>query len=223
MRRRSAADHSPCCPLCAAADTRSYHLEERGEYLHCNRCALVFLHPSRRPTPLTEVLRYLEHENHVRDRDYAQFLRRLADPVRARLSPGAVGLDFGCGPAPALAEILTASGCPTAAYDPLFRPDEALLAHGYDFVTCSEVLEHLHQPDRTFELFRRLLPRGGLLGVMTRFHDDAQTPFGEWWYRRDPTHVCFYQEETMRWVARRYGWQLELPVADVALFSLPAP
>ena len=61
-----------------------------------------------------------------------------------------------------------------------------------------------------------LLP-GGWLGVMTEFCQPAR-PFSSWHYLRDPTHVCFYSENTMRWLARRHGWSLEVPRANVVLF-----
>lgn len=121
-----------------------------------------------------------------------------------------------------MSELLSARGFPCAAYDPFFLPDESLLGERYDFVTCSEVVEHLHDPGNTFALLGRLLERGGLLGVMTRFYGH-EAPFEEWWYRRDPTHICFYNESTMEWIAGRHGWAIEFPRAHVALFTTPTP
>lgn len=166
-------------------------------------------------------MRYGEHQNDDADERYATFLRRLADPLQERLIPGAHGLDFGCGPTPTLGRLMTEAGLPCVSYDPLFRPDESLLDRCYRFVACSEVVEHLHTPADTFAAFRRLLARGGTLGVMTRFHG-VEAPFDTWWYRRDPTHVCFYAENTMRWIARRYGWIVAFPRPHVAIFDVPA-
>lgn len=148
------------------------------------------------------------------------FLKRLADPVMERLPPGARGLDFGCGPAPVLSELLTSSGFPCVAYDPFFAPDESLLEAKYDFVTCSEVVEHAYDPAEMFATLRRLLAPGGLLGVMTTFYD-ASGSFADWWYQRDPTHVCFYNEETMRRIGERHGWRTDFPRPNVALFTTP--
>ena len=205
------------CPLCSA-HAQAVVLDQPGRtYLRCGRCALVFLHPGQRLRPLQEVLRYLEHENDAGNAGYVAFLRKLAEPVCAAVPIGAHGLDFGCGPAPVLAEILTAAGRPTRAWDPLFFPDDALLDARYDFVTCSEVVEHAHQPDALFDRLAGLLRPAGTLAVMTRFH--GAVPFESWWYRRDPTHVCFFSADTMRWVAERYAWQLELSAPNVALFT----
>lgn len=171
---------------------------------------------------LAEVVRYQEHNNEADDPGYEAFLRKLGDPMLERLPIGARGLDFGCGPTPVLARVLTGAGRPCAAYDPLFLPDEALLDRVYDFVTATEVLEHLHDPAAVFDRFARLLARGGHLGVMTRFYGH-EAPFDRWWYRRDPTHVCFFVEDTMRWIAADRGWTVEIPRPHVAIFAVPSP
>lgn len=209
------------CPLCGWQGAPRILLDAGRAYHRCVRCNLVFVAPAHRPAPLAEVMRYLEHDNQRDDAGYLGFLRRVADPVCERTAPGARGLDFGCGPVPVLAEWLTAQGRPTVAYDPLFHADESLLERRYDFVTCTEVVEHAHDPAMTFARLAALVRPGGLLAVMTRFHSPA-APFESWWYRRDVTHVCFYDASTMRWIAGYHGWALELPAPDVALFTVPS-
>lgn len=208
------------CPLCGAHETRRYAVVGGRRYARCTACTLVSLDPAQRLPLHAEVARYDAHQNAGDDPRYAAFLRRLGAPLRRRLAPGARGLDFGCGPAPLLARQLTGAGFPTAAYDPVYHADHALLARRYDFVAASEVVEHLHAPGDVFALFARLLAGGGVLGVMTRFYG-VEAPFERWWYRRDPTHVCFYAESTMRWIAERHGWALEIPCPHVALFAVP--
>lgn len=206
------------CPLCGAGDGRPVITSDARQYFQCARCELVHLHPSQRLSRADERARYALHENNGADPDYIGFLRRLADPMIERLHPGARGLDFGCGPAPVLSELLTSAGFPCAAYDPFFAPDQALLENTYDFVACSEVVEHSYDPAHTFATLHALLEPGGLLGVMTRFHPGADA-FADWWYRRDPTHVCFYGEATMRWIAGRHASSVDFPRPDVALFT----
>lgn len=211
----------PRCPLCASRESLLLLSDQAAQlYFRCPTCELIFLDPGQRLAAGDEARRYLEHRNDGADPGYVDFLRRLADPVAGRLPAGARGLDFGCGPAPVMSDMLSARGFPCTAYDPFFQPDEALLDAQYDYVTCSEVVEHLHEPGDTFALMGRLLARGGLLGVMTRFHGH-EAPFESWWYRRDPTHVCFYAEPTMHWIAARHGWAVEFPRTHVALFTVP--
>ena len=108
-------------------------------------------------------------------------------------------------------------GFSTAVYDPYFAPGTRALEREYDFVTCSETVEHFSRPGAEFARLAGLLRPGGWLGVMTSIYRD-ETPFGRWYYARDPTHVAFYRDETMDWLARRYSWALERPHPNVALF-----
>ena len=98
------------------------------------------------------------------DPGYRRFLSKLADPLRGRLAPGAHGLDYGCGPGPALAAMLREAGHEMALYDPVYYPDTAPLQARYDFVTCTEVAEHFHAPAQEFDRMGALLRPGGLAG-----------------------------------------------------------
>src|SRR5699024_8178290 len=118
------------------------------------------------------------------------FLGRLFTPLAARLSPGAQGLDFGAGPGPTLSLIFEEAGYSMAIFDPFYAPDASVWQRHYDFITATEVVEHLAAPGREIErLLGRLRP-GGWLGLMTkRVH--SREAFGDWHYIRDPTHVTF--------------------------------
>jgi len=190
------------------------------DYLRCKACEATFLHPAQRPAAADERAEYLLHRNDPADPGYRRFLARLADPLCARLAPVAEGLDYGCGPGAALAAMLRAAGHVVSVHDPLFAPDPAPLARRYDFVTCTEVVEHFHAPAAEFARLDALLRAGAWLGITTCFQtDDAR--FAGWHYRRDPTHVVFYREATFRVLARRFGWRCEVPAKDVVLMYKP--
>ena len=220
------ASHAPTavdctgCPLCGARDAQWYLTVPSRRYLRCADCDLVFVHAQDRPTPSEAASRYLEHENSRDDAGYVAFLQRLAEPLCARVPTGARGLDAGCGPVPVLAELLTASGRPTLHYDPLFYPDRDALAARYDFVTCTEVVEHAHDPAALVrELFALVRP-GGLVGVTTSLLS-ADIDFERWWYRRDVTHVNFFSACTMRWIAAHSCAQVDFPSTNVMIFTSP--
>jgi SAM-dependent methyltransferase len=208
------------CPVCRVPRPRPFLRVDARDYWRCETCEARFLDPRQRLSPQEERAHYLHHQNHPDDPRYRRFLSRLAVPLLERLPPGLRGLDYGCGPGPALAAMLREAGHEVAVYDPFFRPDPAPLRERYDFITCSEAAEHFHDPAGEFDLFDRLLRPGGWLGLMTCFQtDDAR--FAAWHYRRDPTHVIFYREATLRWIAAARGWTCEIPAKDIALMRKP--
>ena len=54
---------------------------------------------------------------------------------------------------------------------------------------------------------------------MTSFQTD-DAAFANWHYRRDPTQVVFYREETFRHLAAIWGWDCEIPRKDVVLLRV---
>lgn len=208
------------CPVCRAAMAEPFLSVDRRDYWQCAVCEVRFLDPHQRPARESEYTHYLNHENHPEDPGYRRFLSKLAGPLLARLSPTSQGLDYGCGQGPALAAMLGEAGHAVALYDPFFHPDPAPLMLTYDFVTCTEAAEHFHRPADEFDRLMMLVRPGGWLAVMTCFQTD-NTLFADWHYRKDPTHVVFYREKTLRHVAACRNWSCDVPVKDVALMQRP--
>lgn len=207
------------CPLCkrvisfAAAP---FSRDRRRVYLQCPRCELVFVPPSFHLSPQEEKAEYDRHENRLEDTQYRAFLDRLAAPLSASLPPGARGLDFGCGPAPALAALLEERGFTVALYDLYYRDDPSMLRQRYDFITASEVVEHLAQPAAVLARLWALLRPGGVLGIMTKRVRDAEA-FSGWHYKNDPTHISFFSPRTFRWWAADRGATLCFTGPDTVL------
>ncbi len=207
---------APACPVCGAAATRALAEVDARRYWRCGACEASFLDPAQLPGAALEQAEYLRHRNDPDDPGYRRFLARLAVPLLARLAPASEGLDYGCGPGPALAAMLGEAGHRVSLYDPFFHPDPAPLARRYDFVTCTEVVEHFHRPAAEFARLDGLLRPGGWLAVMTCFQTDDER-FARWHYRRDPTHVVFYRARSFQVLAARHGWRCEVPAKDVVL------
>lgn len=162
-----------------------------------------------------ERAQYDLHDNDPADAGYRRFLSRAADAVAARVAPPAAGLDFGCGPGPALAAMLTERGYRMATYDPFYAPDPTPLAGVHDFITATEVFEHLRDPRAEIErLLACLRPRGWLV-VMTKRPLGERDAFAAWHYIRDPTHIAFFASATFDWIARQHGLRLDIVGADV--------
>lgn len=206
------------CPVCRTDAARFFMNVDCLDYYRCDCCEARFLDPLKRLDRSAEKAQYDFHENDNGDAGYRRFLSKLAVPLLEKLPAGASGLDYGCGPGPALGAMLREAGHHVALYDPFYFPDESLLERQYDFISCSEVAEHFHDPASEFDRFDAMLKPGGWLGVMTCFQTD-DVKFANWHYRKDPTHVVFYREATMRKLAADRGWRCEIPVKDVALMQ----
>jgi len=180
------------------------------------------------PDAASERARYETHENDPEDPRYRTFLNRLAAPLIERLPTGAEGIDIGSGPGPTLSVMLTERGYPTEVWDPFFAPDPTPLERRWDFVTCSETVEHFHDPEAGWGRLFGLLRPGGWLGVMTEPLPEPAEVAGQegsisevlaaWWYARDPTHVALHRSRTFEWLAARYRAELARPSRTVALF-----
>ncbi len=187
-------------------------------YWRCPHCQATLLTAEQLPDPEFERSRYDLHENNPEDEGYRQFLSRLAEPLVSQLAPHQQGLDYGCGPGPALAQMLEEAGQSMALYDPFFFGDRTPLQSRYDFITCTEVVEHFHHPAQEFEQLTRLLKPGGWLAIMTCFQTDDRA-FANWHYRRDPTHVTFYREYTFEVIAQQWGYHCQIPRRNVVLLQ----
>ncbi len=85
-------------------------------------------------------------------------------------------------------------------FDYFYEPRLAALESKYDFITATEVVEHLREPKKEMERLWACLKQGGRLGIMTRLVDE-QKGFSEWHYKNDLTHVCFFSKATLIWLA----------------------
>jgi SAM-dependent methyltransferase len=213
-------DTLPDCSVCGTPKPQPFLTVHGRDYFRCNNCLATMLDPVQWVSPENEYAEYLKHNNSPADSGYKKFLSRIANQLLKKLDPGRTGIDYGCGLETVLAQMLSKAGHKVSLFDPFFFPNHYLLDHSYDFITCSETIEHFHRPAKEFARFQRMLRPGGWLAVMTCFQTE-DTLFSTWHYRRDPTHVVFYRETTLRHIAEIFGWSCEIPVKDIALMQKP--
>ncbi|MBU1919339.1 class I SAM-dependent methyltransferase [bacterium] len=215
MKRSSQA---PVCPLCSAEQTLRFAGTQQREFFRCAGCSLIFTDPASFPDSAQERERYAHHRDDINNETYRAYLLQLLRPLLERVSHGDVGLDYGCGPAKVVAELMSKSGSETSSFDPFFFNNPEVLQRKYDFIFCGEVVEHFHQPRMEFERLNSLLKPAGLLEIVTgNYREDMS--FHDWWYIRDATHVGFYCEQTLSWLAERFGWKILTRNGDISLFK----
>jgi SAM-dependent methyltransferase len=186
--------------------------------MQCGNCKLVFVPVRYHLSPEEEKSEYDLHENDPADSGYRKFLSRLSEPVLKRLNPRQRGLDFGCGPGPALAAMMRDRGHSMDLYDLFYYRDDSVFKKKYDFITSTEVVEHLSHPGLVFTQLFQMLNPGGYLGIMTKLVKD-QNAFRKWHYIQDPTHICFFSRLSFDYLADKYSSEIEIIGSDVIIFK----
>ena len=194
------------CPLCQIHFEQSAQHIQGREFFSCPECFLLFVDPKYFLNFESERKRYDQHTNHNSDFKYQKYIQVFLDQLIPRIKKGSQGLDFGCGPGPTISHLLNQQGYHVQNYDLHFFPDQNLLQKKYDFVTCTEVVEHFQDPQFGWKTLKNLLHSQSLLMIVTQVYD--QQNLNRWHYLRDVTHVSLYSVRTMEWLARTYSWTL---------------
>ena len=206
------------CPLCLSEKVTDYHQDKQRLYLACLNCFLVFVPATAHLSLEKEQAIYDLHQNDLLDEGYQKFLSRLTSSLQPYLKANSYGLDYGCGPAPLLARLLENAGQQMSVYDPFYAKNTSVLKHSYDFITCTEVVEHFREPQPEFKRLFGLLNPDGILAIMTKRVINQQA-FSRWHYKNDLSHISFFSEATLLWLADQYQFTVDFPCADVAIFK----
>jgi SAM-dependent methyltransferase len=179
------------------------------KFMFCQNCNSYIMHKNFWLQDQEEKARYDLHNNDIMDLGYINFVSPITNAILNDFAPSHFGLDYGCGPGPAITHVLRQSGYTVQLYDPYFHPDLDYLNLTYDYIFSCEVFEHFYKPKQEIEKLIGLLKPGGKLYIMTHLFDVQIHDFPNWYYKKDPTHVFIYTEQTMRFIAQHYQLVLE--------------
>ena len=206
------------CIVCKNQEAVDFKNIKQKRYWKCSYCEAIFLDKKFYLSSNDEYKHYLTHNNDLNDPRYKKFLSHLTLPLIERIKLNSIGLDYGCGPGPALSLMLREKGYKMFNYDPFFHPAKRNLLKKYDFISCTETVEHFHNPFGEFTRFNELLNSNGIIGIMTNFHS-KQNIFENWYYIKDPTHVVFYNKKTFQIIAKIFDWDCEFLGNNLVFFQ----
>lgn len=207
------------CPLCSSKQNKLYHTDKTKEYHQCLECMLIFIPPKFYLKIDEEKAHYDKHENDPSDLGYRKFLGRIFIPLLERLAPQSKGLDFGSGPGPTLSVMLEEKGHSVELFDIFYANKPELFNNEYDFITSTEVAEHLYSPFQELERLWNCIKPGGILALMTERYPANSGDFSQWYYIRDPTHVCLFSLDTFKWLANKWNATLSDHGNSVVFFT----
>jgi SAM-dependent methyltransferase len=213
------------CILCYSPDIQHFYKDvseyHASDYYQCQNCRLIFVPPADRPAREEEFARYETHQNDPDDEDYRNFLGQLFHPLNELMEPKSKGLDFGSGPGPTLNIMFEEKGHEMQIYDSFYANDPTVFEETYDFITATEVVEHLFHPGKELRNLWGCLRPDGYLGIMTKIAKDDKEFFADWHYRLDLTHVTFFTKDTFRWLASHWNASVNFPADRVIIFQKP--
>ena len=205
------------CSLCQSDKTSHFHKEESRQFLICLNCEYVFVPKIYQLSEDEEKSRYDTHNNDPKDVRYRQFLSQLSEPLLKKISDNSFGLDFGSGPGPTLSLMLEDYGHKVALFDKFYAKDTSVFNRKYDFITATEVIEHLSNPMTEINRLIKCLNDGGYLAVMTQILT-SKINFSNWYYKNDPSHIGFFSKKTLNYLASNLDLEVEFISERVIFF-----
>jgi len=191
------------CKLCDNPVITIIDLRNNWEFFHCKECEFIFKNPSNFVSNENELKQYNHHNNTIDSPGYVEMFETFIDTTFASYMDNIHNvLEFGSGPGPVLSELLKRRGLNVDIYDKYFSPAKVYEGKKYDLITSTEVIEHIEDVKKVFEFFSSHIKSGGYLALMTQFHTNDAEDFKQWWYKNDPTHICFFRPYTFEVLAK---------------------
>jgi SAM-dependent methyltransferase len=193
------------CTLCDEP-LNHFYTRLKKEYYHCGNCFSISMGENCRMDSYSEKSHYEKHENDVYDLGYQNFVSPIVNAIVSQFSKTHHGLDFGSGTAPVITKMLQDLEYNILPYDFYFANHPKLLEKKYDYIACCEVMEHFYHPKKEFEMLAKMLKPNGKLFCKTSLYSE-QINFDSWYYKNDLTHVFFYHEKTIAWIAKEFNFK----------------
>lgn len=192
------------CLLCNSQAVLLYEIHKK-KYYKCQKCFSLMLDPLNYLSSEEEEARYRIHNNDIDDPSYQKFVAPIVKAVKDNYNINNLGLDYGAGPGPVATSLLEKEGYVLSLYDPYFHRYPQNLLKNYDYIICSEVIEHFHKPYEEFNRLNNILNKKGSIFCLTSLYDEY-LDFRGWNYKNDETHVFFYHKRALEWIRDEFNF-----------------
>ena len=197
------------CKICKGEVVHFFDNYMDADTYHCKACAFMFKDHNAIISTEKELKVYEQHNNSEENLGYVAMFQEFIDKTFAPYEENITEvLEFGSGPTPVLASLLKKRDLEVDIYDKFYAPEKVYEGKKYDLITSTEVIEHIAEVEELFVFFAEHLKHNGYLALMTQFHTNDAEHYLKWWYRRDPTHICFYHPHTFEVLAEKFGFKL---------------
>ena len=91
-------------------------------------------------------------------------------------------------------------------YDKCYASKDGIFNKRFDFITATEVIEHLRDPMVEFKRLASTLRMGGYIALMTNLLTE-ETDFKSWYYKKDPSHIGFFNIQYFIYIAKDLNFE----------------
>lgn len=210
--------NSKTCTLCSSKNIDFFSKDKKREYFKCANCGIITVPEKYHLSKIDEKSRYDKHVNTPEDKRYIEFLSRVIKPTLEYVSPESYGLDFGCGPGPVLKKLFSKYKLHLEEYDLYYNDNRELLNKYWDFIIATEVIEHLKDPLQVITKLWNILKPGAPLVLMTHLYNE-HIHFPSWYYKGDPTHICFFSKETFIYLSNKFDAEIYFIDKDIIILK----
>lgn len=196
------------CVICGSDTKVIYDPQIIVDYDVCEQCGFIYKQKKHHLPHNEEEKRYLRHENTFENKAYVNMFKDMIEEFIEYLYIKRKVLDFGSGPIPVLKKLLQDMKYDVYDYDFFYNPNEEYKDNKYQLIVSTEVVEHFSDPIKEFKHLVDLLEDGGYLLITTYFRKMNDNQFLVWWYRRDITHVSFYNMKTFEYLAKEFNLEI---------------
>ena len=193
------------CLICSSNTDELFDKQLKVTYDICQNCGFISKQKDYHLSHQEEKVRYSKHQNFPDNEGYVNIFMNMINLHVKGLKNVKTILDFGSGPYPTLKILLQREGYDVTIFDPYFHNDLTYRNKKYDLIVSTEVFEHFSDPISEIKELLELIRDDGYLCIMTNFRTMNTEDFLNWYYRRDHTHVSFFNNDTFQYIKKKFN------------------